>query len=154
MQMSVTSFHRMSPPNLGLRVSCFTTTLPGNSQDEEGRIVHAQRSPRLEDFIADIKGDEKWQFEKLVRAQQFCSILNVYSSSLYKITSSRSCRPICRRRRRKSLQSLVLNDGRSMEVNGAWVVPFVAVGRVGERQSRGVQRQHLEVGWRIDQWGC
>lgn len=69
MQMSVTSFHRMSPPNLGLRVSCFTTTLPGNSQDEEGRIVHAQRSPRLEDFIADIKGDEKWQFEKLVRAQ-------------------------------------------------------------------------------------
>lgn len=50
--------------------------------------------------------------------------------------------------------SLVLNDGRSMKVNGAWVVPFVAVGRVGERQSRGVQRKHLEVGWRIDQWGC
>lgn len=43
--------------------------LSENSQDEEGRIVHAQRSPRLEDFIAGIKGDEKWQFEKLVRAQ-------------------------------------------------------------------------------------
>ena len=43
-------------------------------------------------------------------------------------------------RRRRSLWSLVLNGGRSMEVNGAWVVPFVAVDRVGERQSRGVQR--------------
>lgn len=30
-------------------------------------------------------------------------------------------------------------DGRSVEVNGAWVVPFVAV-CVGEWQSRGVQR--------------
>ena len=43
-------------------------------------------------------------------------------------------------RRRRGLWSLVLNGGRSMEVNGAWVVPFVAVDRVGERQSRGVQR--------------
>ena len=118
------SFHRNVSESLALEhdTSCFTsTTLSGNCC--RFSLRSSTHSTLVSRILQCIKGDEIGNSFIL----RVCTKL--FHPALVALV-----------RRRRGLWSLVLNGGRSMEVNGAWVVPFVAVDRVGERQSRGVQR--------------